>query len=493
LYQWINIDEPGHYDAIEDFLPDGEGDDFAKVYGLEDVSHLLESVMRPVVKRVLIEYPYLDKDYRSTYYNFYAKKGRRYRLDSIRIHFFGGTVTFHADTLDLSRPNADDKLHEDYYGFLTLRPTDVGTIGRTVISADAIKHAEGQVLWAEHKLHLLGHDLYVKGFPWMQQHQDIAVCAHVACWAILRHYSERYRRYREFLTHDITKLAHRSDPGGLVPSLGLHVEHAEAMFSAAGTYPLVIFHENDPGKPEERKKFLRQMFAYLDSGLPLFLAIGAEHAVVAAGYKWTMPPPGGRAFLYSWDMVSDLVTIDDNHMPYYPLSAAPWAEQRYSFDDINAYIVPLPEKIFFPAEAVDNLIPTMKSHLPEIQFPADDETVLRFFLMTAAGLRRAMRERASEYDPDLIVEIMQLPLAQFVWVAEFSTQHEWGGSVVSARAIIDATASVYEYDVLWAVYDRRKALFFDRTRSDGKRQLDLRPTAGLGYSRFSLNLRSVAV
>jgi len=55
----------------------------------------------------------------------------------------------------------------------------------------------------------------------MDQHIDISVCAHAACWSILRHYSERYTTYREFLTHDITMMAQEFNPGGLVPSKGL--------------------------------------------------------------------------------------------------------------------------------------------------------------------------------------------------------------------------------------------------------------------------------
>ena len=49
------------------------------------------------------------------------------------------------------------------------------------------------------------------------QHIDISVCAHAACWSVLRHYSEQYNIYREFLTHDITLMAHQFDPGGLIP------------------------------------------------------------------------------------------------------------------------------------------------------------------------------------------------------------------------------------------------------------------------------------
>jgi len=68
----------------------------------------------------------------------------------------------------------------------------------------------------------------------MDQHRDISVCAHAACWSLLRHYSERYNSYREFLTHDITLMAQEFNPGGLVPSKGLEISHAERVFQSAG-------------------------------------------------------------------------------------------------------------------------------------------------------------------------------------------------------------------------------------------------------------------
>ena len=45
------------------------------------------------VSGVLVEHDYIDKDYRSTFYNFYAKMGRPYREDCVRLHFFDKDVT----------------------------------------------------------------------------------------------------------------------------------------------------------------------------------------------------------------------------------------------------------------------------------------------------------------------------------------------------------------------------------------------------------------
>ena len=182
-----------------------------------------------------METGYIDKDYRSTYYNYYAKKGRAYRQDCIRLHFFDALVSFDEASVDVRSP--DGRPEDHYFGYMVLRPTHVATIGRSVLSPDIRKGAHGSVIQAEHKVHLLGRRLKVWGFPSMEQHSDIAVCAHVACWSVLRHYSERYALHREFLLHDITLLAREFDPGGMVPANGLVVAEAGAYLPGRGNLP----------------------------------------------------------------------------------------------------------------------------------------------------------------------------------------------------------------------------------------------------------------
>ena len=147
----------------------------------------------------------------------------------------------------------------------------------------------------------------------MAQHTDIAVCAHVSCWAILRHYSERFSQHRELLLHDITSLATPFEPGGLVPSLGLDIYEAERIFKAGKCFPLIVGKQFDP-EPE----FYAQLLAYLESGFPLFVAMhGLRHAIVVTGYSWcenfAVPP---RDNTHAWSQVKTLLSVDDNLLPY---------------------------------------------------------------------------------------------------------------------------------------------------------------------------------
>ena len=243
-FDWIKITRPKDYGRLLRLLDDE--------FEPKRIVEKLEASISSRVKAVLVEHDYLDKDYRSTLYNFYAKKGRPYRPDCVRLHFFDERVEFNR----LSDEESERALGDHYYGYMVLRPTLKGTLGRSVLSPDIRVDAGGRAIQALHHVHLQGHRLGVWGFPSMDQHVDIAACAHVACWAVLRHYSESYSQYREYLVHDIAKLATGFDPGGISPSLGLNEWEAERVFHAAGCFPLVV-----PRDGCREDEFFRQLLA----------------------------------------------------------------------------------------------------------------------------------------------------------------------------------------------------------------------------------------
>ena len=89
------------------------------------------------IRSVVIEYPYVDRDYRSTYYSFYAKKHYGYDRFCVRLHFFRGIIQ---DELDLCGGQ------ELYDGFMVLRPTKVNPIGVTYVSPRSIDTASGSFI-----------------------------------------------------------------------------------------------------------------------------------------------------------------------------------------------------------------------------------------------------------------------------------------------------------------------------------------------------------
>lgn len=502
-YEWVTIDTRDDFDKIIDLL--------AEDFEPKEVVRRLKDAIRPTVRGILIERDYVDKDYRSTYYRYYAKKGRSYRQDCIRLHFFDAEIGFDADTTDLcvkrdgvplplDFAGLEQSLQGHYFGFVVLRPTLRATIGRSILSPDIRIGAKGHAIQAKHRVHLLGHRLSVWGFPSMAQHADIAVCAHVSCWSILRHYSERFPEHREWLLHDITMMAAAFDPGGLAPSLGLYLAEAERVFQAAGTFPLSVSKQPDESGATD-EAFYAQLLAYLESGFPLFIAL-EDHAVVAVGYGWKQsvaPPPYLNS--HAWEQVESILTVDDNLLPYVCvgrdlMAPPPIAKPAPSYTgmDIVAFIAALPEKIFYSAREVeiytrDALYEILKLELP---MPAEDQLLRRYFVTTVSALRRFARDKSSQLGSELVNMLMRLKSAQFVWVVEYASHEQWSNGHIAARAIIDATASPQDPVPVMFAHGEHKGIFFDREVPALSHEAnDLGRSPGTPLGRMELNLRPI--
>ena len=485
-YDWLEITAPDDYGQLVEKLDD-------EFHPGEIAERLQHSISTNAVHGLLIEHGYLDKDYRSTFYNFYAKKGRRYRDGCVRLHFFDNYVEFDCTKTDIICP--DGRLEDHYFGYVVLRPTLVATLGRSVLSPDIRVGAHGRAIQAQHRVHLLGHTLSVWGFPSMAQHRDIAVCAHVACWAILRHYSERFPQHRELLIHDITQLATPFDPGGLTPALGLNISHAERIFQAAGCFPVIV------RKDEEEDKFYAQLLAYLESGFPLFVAMqGRGHAIVAAGYDWrrstVAKPPSFNSHV--WSQIDTILAVDDNDLPYDCVNLKPSTSpsgSTYTVQDFDAFIVPLPEKIFYPADAIETyskkgLYQILKNTL---KLPEEDNLLRRYFVTTISALRRYAREHPTYMGDDLANLLMHLETAQFIWVVEYASGEQWNQGHIAARAIIDATASPQDPLPVWLAHNGNLAVVFDRSSAKLVVHIDaLDRPPGTPIGRMEQNLRQVS-
>jgi hypothetical protein len=222
------------------------------------------------------------------------------------------------------------------------------------------------------------------------------------------------------------------------------------------------------------------------------------HAVAIVGYEWEAATHNPFTKLrYAWDEVKSMIVVDDNALPYRTIPVQGGAD--YSVIDIDAFIVALPEKIFYPAEAVEGLAVTLFKLGRVINLPKPEETLIRYFITTGSELRRFIRERESEFDPQLIEVIMTLPFAQYVWIVELGTAEDWAKGQISARAVLDATASLREVMPFWLFHSRTQALVFDRTMvgtnvgtdksSRGIRGLALSGMSTTALTRWDKNLR----
>ena len=247
------------------------------------------------------------------------------------------------------------------------------------------------------------------------------------------------------------------------------------------------------------QRFFSQLLAYLESGFPLFVAMPSEkHAVVIVGYSWrqsaAMPEPSSS---HVWAHVETLLTVDDNLLPYgtVPLHSAGTlpGSPSYTANSFGAFIVALPDKIYYPADAIEAFSRRVEGWLARSRGSGQEPIELRrYFITTVSRLREHARENHTHLGDTLMGLLMHMDTAQFLWVVEYCSVAQWDDGRVAARAIVDATASPRDPVPIWLLHDEEVAHVFDRSSAEKKINSISLDRAGLGpLPRIELNLRPV--
>jgi hypothetical protein len=467
-FDWFVINRPDDFEPLARSI--------AGEYSGASIPALFRRLLNGTVRHVMVESPYTDIDYRSTFYAYYSKKARPFSSDCARIHLFGESVEFDEANLRLTFPQGTTG---HYLGFVVLRPTYAQTIVRCVIDPNAIRRDDThQLVVTDHKVHLLGHRLVVKGFPFAQQASDVAVCAQTACWGVLRYYSERWSLYRQFSLYEVTTLGLGGSVGGLRAGRGLSGKEMERVLLAAGTYPSLVT------RGSNHERFEREMFGWLESGFPVIAMLdGSLHAVSVVGLSLVpiQPAPAKRS-LQAWRQVKGLVVMDDRADPYgvVPLLDAPenaWPP-TFALSDVTGFFVALPEKLTFPSEAVDLLAEGFALTPPKgFNQLFRQGCAVRYFVTTAAALRSHAREHASAFPSKLYDLYMRSELPQFVWVVELSSGESVVTNRVVYRLVVDATASEHESFPVFFAHSSDKALVIEHDRGRRLRWLHFHSSA----------------
>lgn len=140
----------------------------------------LKSVLESHAMCVVIERHYIDKDFRDTFSYFYSKRFNTPSPRCVRLHFFESAVD--EDTIALGKA----VVRKTYLGYSVIRPTKPNCIGRTLLKHTLRTDAAAHLAICREKVHLMGTQLEVEGFPFISQDADATVCAESALWMLLR-------------------------------------------------------------------------------------------------------------------------------------------------------------------------------------------------------------------------------------------------------------------------------------------------------------------
>jgi hypothetical protein len=384
----------------------------------------LESEVSDSIKQIVLEYPYIDKDFRDTYYNDFSKRFENISKDSVRLHLFY---------------EKDKHTQESYAGFLTLRDTKVYTIGRSYISPKALKNfEEGYFCLADYPVLFKGEGLKVRAFPWMQQDGNVSICAHIAAWGVVRYFSQKYPFYPEKSLHEIT--VHDS-PTRRIPSKGATVEQIAQILQKNRFDPEIYIRQISPDEPiYTPEEFNRLIYTFVESGIPYIAGLREKrHAVAVVGHGKLSDVDEvfneGQGIVDSYELMESIILSDDNHLPYGKAYNFEHGE-NIKFDDIDILVVPFYQKMYLDVNFLyEKLLPSLEKNL--LNLNANETLIRRVFITSSRSFKKKVAQNSQDAAYRDIHTHLQMP--KFIWVAEYSTIGEYKSSETSRRIIFDAT------------------------------------------------------
>uniref|UniRef100_UPI004026453B hypothetical protein n=1 Tax=Lachnospira eligens TaxID=39485 RepID=UPI004026453B len=461
-----------------------------RIKGIEDYDKLYEYVGKEAIddqvigtlKRflgtrcsgIVVEYPYHDKDFLSTYYCYYSQKFRKFSKKCYRIHIMGE--------------------NEKYYGYIVLRPTVKGTrLGTTYLSPKPLLEEEAYLMLSNYKVHILDNKCEIECFPWMKQEVDISVCAHVAAWTILRYYGNKYRNYADTTMGSIVQKV-KGDMGRKTPSNGLTPVQIADLFQEYGFSPIIR-----GGMKEENSQFLDEMTAYIESGIPIVGFISPkQHAVSIVGHgkidysilddsvSMSKLKDDQTGIILHSKLISSLYVMEDNYFGYRKVSKelpTLKSDVDYNLYEIKFAVVPLYEKMHLVYnEVYERYVSLVESETMNWE----KVKISRIYMTSANSLKREAGNNEKMCE-ELKTIILRLNMSKFVWCIDIAGIDNYKNNLTSGRVIIDSTCSTYEKEPWILMHDGKQIRYYDEDDNNNYIvECDIQP-----YKIYTNNLERV--
>ncbi len=445
-----------------------------------------------------IEYPYVDKVYRDSYYFYFSSKHKDYFRDCIRISIFTKQIR-----LNYFRDNKFFKtLQDSYLGYLIIRPTFPNIIGRSMISPKALKNNNFLTCLTINETLINGVKLKVAGFPHSSQDGESISCAETTIWSLMEYYGSKYNEYKTILPSDIIGKLNDLSAERLIPTHGLTNTQISYALKQFGFSPRLYSLSAYEKSPDE---FKRIVYYYIESGIPIIASIQNDkigHAMIFCGHEQydlinikkenpLILKRDGKNDLNIYDSADFkkmITTIDDNMMSYklveFDNPTCNYNDDDFKKCEIKGLIVPLYKKIYIEAPIARDMVFAI---LKDKDFGInEDEIIMRLFLTSSRSYKYKMASNLS-LNNDLKELIILSSMPKFIWVAELSNFDLFKEKKASGLIVIDATAGKNENKLnstILIFYKNRQILFDNNKPAVYNIPLD-------NFNIFTNNLRGV--
>lgn len=443
-------------DAIKEKVRDY----FAHDVSDELMSPLVETEIAGLVEELneniycVIEYPYVDKVYRDSYYNYYASKHYTYLRDCIRVSLFNGEIGVD----DFLSSNNHNELQSKFLGYFVLRPTLNALFGRSIISLDAFEDNTSKICQCKSDCLVYGVKLHINGFPHSSQDGETIKCAETTIWALMEYFGNKYPDYKPALPGTIHQAIERFSYQRQLPSNGLTMDQISFALKEFGFGTRIY-----SASPYENEIF-EIIDSYIESGIPVLVGLQSEnigHVIIAIGKemnnsinwnsieKSSITFKGVEASYYEAAKIpSKYVIQDDNMIPYRQITLDNPGE-HYEDEDCSNYkidsvVVPLYPKIYLESVVAKELIlQVIKDSTVGHNFGND--FVFRYFLTSSRSFKHhfTLQDKMSK---ELVNNLLITKMPKFIWVGEFYSvaDFESEDKIAEGIVILDATEANQE-------------------------------------------------
>ncbi|SFO73230.1 hypothetical protein SAMN05428949_6375 [Chitinophaga sp. YR627] len=452
--------------------------------------------------RFVVEFPYVDRVYRDSYYSYYSTKLGDYNKNCIKVSIFENAI----QEGDFRENDKIEKLQQHYRGFMVLRPTIPYVIGRSVIDPNALKGEKFLHVTSSYPATVNGVRLTAHGFPHSSQDTETISCAETSVWAIMEYFSSRYPEYKPALPSMIIQTLKARSNVRQIPSEGLQTEQIGFALREFG-FATKIYSRSEFGDIA----FKRLFSGYVESGMPMIVAItnrlNIAHALVVIGrtpttedqidqlpvttesdpYLNEIIQQKGISLFDNDDINRQFVFIDDNIPPYqlqrYDSPAEHYNNADWSSCRINQFIVPMHQKMYleagFAKECVKKLL--LNGDYP-IQYGS--EIFIRVFITSSRSYKDYLA-RDTSLQPDVKEFILNIAMPKFIWIGEISDKSDMKLKLAHGLFIIDATEPNFEnYNSM--IFGGYKDSFFYPDGQGGKLVINT-----LSLVRFNIYLNNL--
>jgi hypothetical protein len=443
------------------------------------IENYLDSLRKDLF--VFIEFPYVDRVYRDSYYSYFSTKRRIQERDCVRLSIFDREISKE----HFREPNLYEDLENGFLGFIIIRPTMPNIFGRSMLSPRALVNRKFSSCLVEVEVLVNGRKLLVKAFPHSSQDTETISCAETTILNILEYFGNKYPEYKPVLPSRIIDSLSEYSYQRQIPSHGLWAEEISFALKKLG-FGVRVYAKGANGISENELR--RIFYYYVESGIPFIAMMENQnigHAFVVIGHEniglkeisevtpipIELPKNSSRKELLIADIADfsrKYITIDDNFPPYQLVNFEKPAysygmDNRFKDCKIHSIIVPLYQKVYLEAYQAQKLVfSILKQDIMSKEIFG--EVILRLQLTSSRSFKHMIAVNNSIHR-DVRDKIIISVMAKFIWVAEISTKGLFTEDKGICLIVLDATeANENSFDALLFMLHSNKFITLQNRR-----------------------------